>query len=454
MWPGWSPRGLQDPRGQEADGRPTVSIRPSLGLAAGNAESPEGFGTFRKCQPEPSWSERPECRGSEEVHRAMELRTGSRFPRLQAQGSALEPHVTGREVHPLAQRDALTFPVSGPGLRRQKRDWVIPPISCPENEKGPFPKELVQIKSTKNKGTKVLYSITGQGADSPPEGVFTIERESGWLKVTRPLDREAINRYVLFSHAVSANGQPVEDPMEIIIKVTDQNDNRPEFTQRLFEGSVPEGATPGAPVMQVSATDKDDSEESYNGVVTYSILSQEPSEPHGQMFTINSDSGLISVLASGLDREVSVHLPGGLRGAGPSGALREPGSCVQPQDPAGLQDTASSAFLLLGGSPPNPKKFPRYELILQAADMQGEGLTNTATAVINVTVLHPPTEMLEFLMCPILIGWLAGSCSSVSLLLPPGAGPTCSEVHGMERGHRRGLPTLTPGRPFPGAAGQ
>lgn len=33
--------------------------------------------------------------------------------------------------------------------------------------------------------------------------------------------------------------------MEIIIKVTDQNDNRPEFTQQLFEGSVPEGATPG-----------------------------------------------------------------------------------------------------------------------------------------------------------------------------------------------------------------
>lgn len=33
--------------------------------------------------------------------------------------------------------------------------------------------------------------------------------------------------------------------MEIIIKVTDQNDNRPEFTQAVFEGFVAEGATPG-----------------------------------------------------------------------------------------------------------------------------------------------------------------------------------------------------------------
>lgn len=67
----------------------------------------------------------------------------------------------------------------------------------------------------------------------------------------------------------------------------------------------------GAPVMQVSATDKDDSEDSYNGVITYSILSQEPQEPNGQMFTINPDSGLISVISAGLDREVSVYLGAG-----------------------------------------------------------------------------------------------------------------------------------------------
>lgn len=49
----------------------------------------------------------------------------------------------------------------------------------------------------------------------------------------------------LFSHAVSANGQPVEDPMEIIITVTDQNDNRPVFTKEVSHRTVLEGAEPG-----------------------------------------------------------------------------------------------------------------------------------------------------------------------------------------------------------------
>lgn len=31
------------------------------------------------------------------------------------------------------------------GLRRQKRDWVIPPINVPENSRGPFPHMLVRV---------------------------------------------------------------------------------------------------------------------------------------------------------------------------------------------------------------------------------------------------------------------------------------------------------------------
>lgn len=34
---------------------------------------------------------------------------------------------------------------SSNGLRRQKRDWVIPPINVPENSRGPFPHMLVRV---------------------------------------------------------------------------------------------------------------------------------------------------------------------------------------------------------------------------------------------------------------------------------------------------------------------
>lgn len=61
----------------------------------------------------------------------------------------------------------------------------------------------------------------------------------------------------------------------------------------------------GTSVMQVTATDEDDAVNTYNGVVAYSIHSQEPKEPHDLMFTIHKSTGTISVISSGLDREVS-----------------------------------------------------------------------------------------------------------------------------------------------------
>lgn len=47
----------------------------------------------------------------------------------------------------------ITFPRqhqrgSTNGLRRQKRDWVIPPINVPENSRGPFPQVLVMVSNS------------------------------------------------------------------------------------------------------------------------------------------------------------------------------------------------------------------------------------------------------------------------------------------------------------------
>lgn len=61
----------------------------------------------------------------------------------------------------------------------------------------------------------------------------------------------------------------------------------------------------GTSVMQVTATDEDDAINTYNGVVAYSIHSQEPKDPHDLMFTVHRSTGTISVISSGLDREVS-----------------------------------------------------------------------------------------------------------------------------------------------------
>ncbi|CAG04079.1 unnamed protein product [Tetraodon nigroviridis] len=137
--------------------------------------------------------------------------------------------------------------------------------------------------------------------------------------VTKPLDREHRSSYHLRAHAVDMNGNQVENPIDLYIFVIDMNDNRPEFKNQIYNGSVDEGSKPapcvqaaeeadGTYVMHVSAFDADDNTTA-NGMVRYRILSQMPHSPIPNMFTINSETGDIVTVASGLDREFSGEVP-------------------------------------------------------------------------------------------------------------------------------------------------
>lgn len=53
-------------------------------------------------------------------------------------------------------------------------------------------------------------------------------------------------RSQLRAHAVDINGNQMENPIDIIINVIDMNDNRPEFIHQIWNGTVDEGAKPGA----------------------------------------------------------------------------------------------------------------------------------------------------------------------------------------------------------------
>lgn len=60
-----------------------------------------------------------------------------------------------------------------------------------------------------------------------------------------------ISLYVCFkqlrAHAVDMNGNQVEQPVDLYIFVIDMNDNRPEFKNQIYNGSVMEGSKPGRP---------------------------------------------------------------------------------------------------------------------------------------------------------------------------------------------------------------
>uniref|UniRef100_A0A3P9J0S0 Cadherin domain-containing protein n=1 Tax=Oryzias latipes TaxID=8090 RepID=A0A3P9J0S0_ORYLA len=233
-------------------------------------------------------------------------------------------HNTDNEGHPDVA--VLYFPKSSNGLRRTKRDWVIPPINIPENSNGPFPFKMVTIRSVEDRYKKILYSITGPGATEDPVGLFTMDQDTGDLYVNQRLDREKQAHYPLLAHA------DVEDPMEIIINVIDMNDNKPIFEQTSYVAEVAESSPKGTTVIQVKATDADEPGND-NSYIKYTILSQEPKLPSDSMFAIYSFNGAIMVEGVGLDR----------------------------------------------------KKYPEYTLEIQAADTKGEGLTGKTKVTLKVT---------------------------------------------------------------------
>ncbi|XP_073715622.1 cadherin-15 [Misgurnus anguillicaudatus] len=220
---------------------------------------------------------------------------------------------------------------------RVKRDWIIPPIRVSENSKQ-VPEDLVQIKSDKIFTGEVIYMLEGPGVDQDPKGLFEIDEKTGWIKSKRPLDREKHRSFKLKAFALSPSGERLESPTTIEIYVLDQNDNRPEFTQKEFFGTIPEFSVPGTSVMQVTAVDGDDPMTD-NAALSYSIIGQETVPPHSinkTMFGINNKTGVISIRDVGLDRDV-----------------------VQS-----------------------------FKLTLQVADMSGMGLASVGRAIINISDIN------------------------------------------------------------------
>uniref|UniRef100_A0A8B9L192 Cadherin 13, H-cadherin (heart) n=1 Tax=Astyanax mexicanus TaxID=7994 RepID=A0A8B9L192_ASTMX len=220
---------------------------------------------------------------------------------------------------------------------RTKRSLLVPPMFVPENQRAPFPRSIGKVISYDMKDDH-YFRLTGKGADQDPKGVFSINRRTGEVAVSRALDREAIAFYHLQVSTTDMSGNLVEGPVDLDVYIIDQNDNRPIFKESRYSGEVLEGSPSGTTVMTMTALDADDPNTD-NAVLRYIILRQSPEKPSPNMFYIDPERGdIITVISpSQLDRET-------------------------------LPTT-------------------QYELEIVAKDMAGSevGLTGTATATITIT---------------------------------------------------------------------
>ncbi|XP_041983025.1 cadherin-related tumor suppressor-like [Aricia agestis] len=136
--------------------------------------------------------------------------------------------------------------------------------------------------------------------NEPPKE-FVLDPVTGEIKTSVVLDRESVDRYAF----VVLSSQPTY-PIEVRLRVTDVNDNYPEFPEPSIAVAFSESAAPGTKLLLDAATDKDLGE---NGITNdYRIVDGDDEGKFRLNVTVNP-SGQTSYLhletTGKLDRETN-----------------------------------------------------------------------------------------------------------------------------------------------------
>lgn len=166
--------------------------------------------------------------------------------------------------------------------------------ATPKISEGAQPGEFVARISVNDPDSKEEYAnvnVTLEGGDGR-FGLATRDNIIYLVIVSLPLDRESQPDYTLSVVATDQGNPPLHAARTFRLQVTDVNDNAPEFERSVYYANVLEVADPGTSVIQISALDVDDGN---NSALTYSII-QTP-DTHSSWFEIDSKTGLITTKA-------------------------------------------------------------------------------------------------------------------------------------------------------------
>ncbi|KAF5281942.1 hypothetical protein FQA39_LY00466 [Lamprigera yunnana] len=163
--------------------------------------------------------------------------------------------------------------------------------ATPKISESAQPGEFVARISVNDPDSKAEYSninVTLTGGDGR-FGLTTRDNIIYLVIVSLPLDREMQPNYTLNVIATDTGTPPLHASRTINLKVTDVNDNAPEFSRDIYYANVMEVSDPGTSVIQVFASDKD---EGNNSAITYFLF--DTPDTHSSWFRVDSRSGLIT----------------------------------------------------------------------------------------------------------------------------------------------------------------
>ncbi|XP_060109586.1 protocadherin alpha-5-like isoform X1 [Heteronotia binoei] len=139
---------------------------------------------------------------------------------------------------------------------------------------------------------EISYSFS----NNAPSNIFTIDSDTGEIKVKGNVDFEENNVYSIEIEAKDKGSPPLSGHCTILIEILDVNDNVPEILLKSMVVPLPEDSPPGTVVALISVLDRDSGA---NGKVSCSLWP--PGLPFKLVSTFKNYHSL--VLAEPLDRE-------------------------------------------------------------------------------------------------------------------------------------------------------
>ena len=128
------------------------------------------------------------------------------------------------------------------------------------------------------RNSKIEYTLRDTSVRLP----FLIEKDTGWIKTSKILDREVAGSYRFYVKAKDQGSPPHSAIANVQISVLDRNDNDPKMSQKVYDIVVSESAPLGSEVLKVVASDPDE-----NSEIRYEIIGGNV----GNRFSISSHQG-------------------------------------------------------------------------------------------------------------------------------------------------------------------
>uniref|UniRef100_A0A3Q0SER2 Protocadherin gamma-C3 n=1 Tax=Amphilophus citrinellus TaxID=61819 RepID=A0A3Q0SER2_AMPCI len=172
---------------------------------------------------------------------------------------------------------------------------ILTSVSTPVQEDAP-PGTVIAVISVMDRDSGENGNVDCQIPNNVPFQLHSSFKNYYTLVTSEFLDRETVSEYNITLTARDLGSPSLSTRKNILVQVSDINDNPPRFSQPSYTVYVTENNAPGASICSVTAFDPDSNQNAY---LSYSILEgQIQGMPVSTYVSINSDNGNIYALRS------------------------------------------------------------------------------------------------------------------------------------------------------------